>query len=204
MLRRLGIIAAGLQLAAVQVALAAEEAHGGAAGHEAPPGLFSGDLGNAVWTLLIFFLLLLVLGKVAWKPLLTALQNRERFIRESLESAKRDRESAETRLREYEQRISKAQEEATAIVEEGRRDAEALKRKIEEDARRNADNMIERAKREIGIARDTALRELYDNSAKLASNIATNILKRQITVDDQRRLIEDALAEMNSGQKVGA
>ena len=76
--------------------------------------------------------------------------------------------------------------------------------KIEEDARKNAENMIERAKREIGIARDTALRDLYDQSATLATTIATNLLKRQITPEDHHRLVEDALGEIGNGKKVGA
>ena len=203
MYKRLAAFAVMGQLAIVQVARAAEE-HAGGGHDEASPNLFSGDLGNALWTLAIFILLLVVLGKFAWKPLLTALQKREQFIRESLEAAKRDREAAEQVLREYEQRISHAQAEATAIVEEGRRDGEVLKRSIEEDARENAETMIERAKREIGIAKDTAIKELYENSARLGTTIAANLLKRQITTEDQRRLVEDALVELENGEKVGA
>ncbi len=201
MVKPIGLFAATFQLTLMQATVFAAQTAEAVEGHGAqPPSLFGGDLGNAVWTLAIFFLLLIVLGKFAWKPLLTALQNREKFIRESLESARRDRESAEASLKRYEQQISKARDEATAIVEEGRRDAEALKRKIEEDARASADNMIERAKREIGIARDTALKELYDGSAQLATTIATNLLKRQITPEDQHRLVEDALAELGTAR----
>ncbi len=204
MLRRFGQFALAGQLLLAQTLLAADEHAEAAGGHgESAPNLFGGDLGNAIWTLLIFFLLLAVLGRFAWKPLLTALQNRERFIRESLEAARRDRETSEARLKEYEQRIVKAHEEATAIVEEGRRDAEAVKRKIEEESRRNAETMIERARREIGIAKDTALKELYENSANLATTIATTLLRRQITPEDHRRLVEDALEEIASGRKPG-
>src|SRR6476661_4907415 len=119
MARRFGMFAVTSQLAIAQIALAVEEHAEAAGGHETSPNLFSGDLGNAIWTLVIFFLLLAVLGKFAWKPLLTALQNREKFIRESLETAKRDREAAEARLKEYEARLAKAHDEANTIVEEG-------------------------------------------------------------------------------------
>src|SRR5580765_7647146 len=102
MVRRFGMFAVTSQLAIAQIALAAEEHAEAAGGHEASPSLFSGDLGNAIWTLVIFFLLLGVLGKFAWKPLLSVLQNREKFIQESLASAKHDREAAEARLKEYE------------------------------------------------------------------------------------------------------
>src|SRR5436305_443733 len=104
-------------------ALAAEE------GGEAP-SLFAGDLGNSVWTLLIFVIVLIVLGKFAWGPILNTLQTRESFIREALEKAKHDRESAEARLKEYEQKLAAARAGATAIVEEGRRDADVVKRRV--------------------------------------------------------------------------
>jgi F-type H+-transporting ATPase subunit b len=201
MLKRTWMLPAGLQLLLINIAVAAEE-HGAAAGEHgesAPPSLFTGDFGNALWTLAIFFLLLVVLGKFAWKPLLTALQKREQFIRDSLEAARRDREEAQTALRKYEQSIAKAREEASAIVEEGRRDGESLKRGIEEEARRNADAMIDRAKREIASAKNTALRELYEQSAQLATTIAGNLLKREITPQDHRRLVEDALVEIGNG-----
>ncbi len=175
-------------------ALAAE--HAGDAS-EAKPSLFAGDLGNAIWTLAIFFLLLFVLGKFAWNPLLRALQNREQFIRESLAAAKRDREGAEARLREYEQRIQKAHEQAAAIVEESRRDAEVVKRRLEEEARQSAEEMLERAKREIGIARDTALKDLYEQSAGLATTLAGSVLKRQLTSEDQQALVRDAMAALH-------
>lgn len=184
----------GLQLALTELVFGEDAQHGG--GHEAAPSLFAGDLGNAIFTLLIFLLVLVVLGKFAWGPLLAALQKRETFIRESLELAKRERETAEARLHEYEQRLLKAREEASAIVDEGRRDAEAVKRRMEEDARKSTEATIERAKREIGLAKDTAVKELYEQSAQLAMEMASNVLKRQLSTEDHHRLVQDALTEL--------
>src|SRR4029077_7467824 len=123
----------------------AAEAEGG------EPSLFAGDLGNSIWTILIFVVVLVILGKFAWGPILKTLQSREAFIHEALASAKRDRDAADARLKEYEERLATARAEATAIVEEGRRDAEIVKRKIEEEARREGDKMIDRARREIHL-----------------------------------------------------
>ena len=106
------------------VALPALAAEGG------DGNIFAGDLGNMIWTVVIFVLVLLVLGKFAWGPILEGLQARENFIRESLEEAKADRESAEERLREYEVKLAEARAEATALVEEGRRDAELVRQTI--------------------------------------------------------------------------
>ena len=158
--------------------------------------LFAGNLGNAVWTLLIFFLVLGVLGKFAWGPILQGLQKREEFIRDSLASAKKDRDEAKQSLEKFEAKLDKAREEASAIVEEGRRDSVEVKRRIEVEARKSADEMIERAKREIGIARDTALKDLYDQSAELAMNVAGTVLRRQLSPEDHQSLVQDALKEM--------
>ena len=122
--------------------------------------LFAGDIGTAVWTLVIFLLVIFVLGKFAWGPMLEGLQSREQFIRNSLEEAKAENEKAKALLSEYEEKVEQAKTEATAIVDEGRRDAEAVKRQIEEQARTEADTMIERAKREITLAQQTAVKEI--------------------------------------------
>ena len=158
--------------------------------------IFAGDIGNVVWTLLIFGLLLLVLYRFAWGPLLDTLQQREGFIRESLESAKADRDAAEERLKEYEARLTKARAEATEIVEEGRRDAEVLRHRIEKEARAETEKMIDRAHREIGIARETAVKELYEVSGRLATEIAGKIVGRELDRSQHEGLIRDSIAEM--------
>ena len=175
---------AGLALALPALAAEAE--------HEAP-SLLAGDLGNSFWTALIFVLVLVVLGKYAWGPILNTLQARESFIREALEKAKRDREEAEARLREYEEKLAGARAEASAIVDEGRRDAEVVKRRIEEDAKHQADQTIERAKREIQIATDTATKSLFTLSAKLATEMAARVIGRELTMQDHERLIGEGI-----------
>lgn len=162
------------------------------------PSLFTGDLGNIIWSLLTFFAVLIVLGKFAWKPILGALQGREEFIRSSLEQAKADREAAESRLKEYEEKLTAARQEATEIVAEGRRDAEVVKTTIEENAKASAEAMIDRAKREIGIATDTAVKGLYDVTGKLATDIASRIISKEITAQDHERLIADSIRELSS------
>ena len=160
--------------------------------------IFAGDLGNAIWTLVIFGLVLFVLGKYAWGPMLDSLQQREKFIRESLEQAKADRESAEARLKEYEEKLTSARAEATAIVEEGRKDAHEARHRIEEDARAEADKMVERAKREIQIAQQTAVKELYAASASLATDLAGRVLGREVKPEDHERLITESLDELDN------
>jgi F-type H+-transporting ATPase subunit b len=178
-------------------ALAAEAEHGGEA-----PSLFAGDLGNSFWTLLVFVLVLALLGKLAWGPILNTLQARESFIHDALASAKRDRDEAEARLREYEARLAQSRAEASAIVEEGRRDAVVVKQRIEEDARREADKMIERAKREIQIATETATKELYQLSARLATDMAGRVIGRELSPQDHERLIAESLDSANVARRI--
>lgn len=174
-----------------------------AAEAEGEPSLLAGDLGNSFWTLLIFVLVLVILGKYAWGPILKTLQARESFIHEALAKAKADRDAAEARLREYEERLATARAEATAIVEEGRRDAEAVKRKIEEEAKHASDQAIERAKREIQMATDAATKDLYRLSAKLATDLAARVIGRELTSQDHDRLITEAIDGIASGPGSG-
>jgi F-type H+-transporting ATPase subunit b len=179
-----------LALAALAAPLLAQQ-------HEAAAsGPFAGDVGNALWTLVVFGLVVFVLGKFAWKPILSGLQAREAFIRTSLEEARRDRAEAEARLKQYEERLNSARSEATAIVEESRRDADVVKRRIEAEAHDEAGLIVERAKREITIAKETAVKELYSLSAKLTTDVASRILAREITVADHERLIRESIERL--------
>jgi F-type H+-transporting ATPase subunit b len=191
MIKRALVVPFILALTAPAAAFAAE--HG-----EESPSLFAGDVGNAVWTLVIFAVVVLILGKFAWGPILKGLQARESFILESLEKAKREREEAEARLREYEERLAQARTEATAIVEEGRRDADVLKAKILEEARGEAEKERERTRREIRIATDTATKELYTLAARLATDMAGRIVRKELTPQDHERLIAESIAELNA------
>ena len=183
-------------IAAVTLMMGAAAAIGSEGGEKT--SLFTGDLGNIFWSLVTFFAVLFVLGKFAWKPILGALQQREEFIRSSLEQAKQDREAAESRLKDYEAKLASARQEATEIVQEGRRDAEAVKRKIEQDTKESTTAMLERVKREISIATDTAIKELYDVTGTLATSIASRIISKELDARDHERLIAESIRELSA------
>jgi F-type H+-transporting ATPase subunit b len=187
---------AAATLAATLAALPAlAQEHGAAPADGLSP--FAGNVGNAVWTLVIFTLVVLILGKFAWKPILKALQERESFIHDSLAAAKRDREEAEARLKEYADKLVGARQEASAIVDEARRDAEAVKRKILAEAHDEQQKELQRAKREILIAKETAVKELYAQAAGLSTQLASKVLRREVNPQDHERLIRDSLAELD-------
>jgi F-type H+-transporting ATPase subunit b len=186
------------RICGVAVALAASaETSAFAAESGATGGPFEGNIGVALWTLVIFALVIFVLGRYAWGPILGGLQAREKFIRESLDKARADRVAAEARLQEYTDKLLAARGEATAIVDEARRDADVVKRRIEDEARHEANLMLERARREIGIAKETAVKELYILAAQLTTQAASKVLRREIQPSDHERLIRDAMQELS-------
>jgi len=160
--------------------------------------LFAGDIGNAVWTLVIFLLVIVVLGKFAWGPLLGGLQQREEFIRRSLKEAKEDRETAEARLQEYEKKLTNAGAEASQIIDQGKREGESLRAGIEEKARDEANKMVERARREIELAKRSAIKDLYATSSGLATEIASRIVQRELNPQDHEKLISDSIKELGN------
>lgn len=173
-----------------------EDAH--ESGHEAvdKPALLHWDLGSAFWSIVVFVILLAVLRFSAWKPILDGLHKREEFIRESLASAKREREEADKQLAEYEEKLRKSREEATAIVDEGRRDAEEVKKRIVADAKAEAHAAAGRAKKDIKLARDAAVKQLHDQTILLATNVAGKIVRKELAEGDHKELVDEALAEM--------
>jgi F-type H+-transporting ATPase subunit b len=166
-------------------------------GQAAEPSLFGGDLGNAFWTLLIFLLLVGVLAKWVWPNVLKGLQHREQFIRDSLAAAKTEREEAEQLLAEYRKSLEKAQLEATAIVDQGRLDGEEAKKRLLTEAKTEGDKMVARAKHEIELARDDAVKQLHDQTVILATSIAGKMIRRELTPGDHKKLLDEALAELS-------
>lgn len=176
-----------------------EAAHAGAA-HADPhkPSVFSGGIGNAIITLIIFGVVVSVLGRYAWPQLLRVLEERERTIRSSLEDARRLKTDAEKMMADYQRKIDAARQEATAIVDEGRRDAAEVRRRMQEEARKESAEMIERARREIRLATDAAIKDLYDRTADLAVQVAAGIVRKSLNADDHRRLVDESLERMKS------
>ncbi len=166
--------------------------------HEAAEALspFAGNLGNAIWTLGIFLLVVIVLGKFAWGPILALLQQREQFIHKSLADAKHDRDEAEARLKEYTAKIQASRNEAAEIVEEARRDGERLREDLRTKARSEAERMIQSAERQIQVETGRALEQIRREAVDLSVLIASKIIQKNLTKDDNERLIDEALKQV--------
>lgn len=204
------VLTVSLCLAATSTAWAFEPEHGDTA-HAAPakgdaheggehgpkPALLDWDIGSAVWSIIVFVILLTILRATAWKPILGALHQREEFVRKSLTDAKHEREEAERLLADYTAKVHKAREEATAIVEEGRRDAEEVRKRIHGEAKGEADAIVAAAKKDIQMARDDAVKKLHDETIMLATTLASKIVRKDLSQGDHRRLLDESLAELS-------
>jgi F-type H+-transporting ATPase subunit b len=152
------------------------------------------DLG--LWSLVVFVLLFIVLGKFAWGPMLHGLQRREQNIRSAIEEAQKTREEAQKLRTQFEQQLAKAHENVRDILDEGRRAAQRLTEEMTSKARADIQAEHERRRREIEMAKDQALQELWNQSAQLATLISAKAIRRQLNEEDHRRLVDEALAEL--------
>ena len=162
---------------------------------------FAGNLGNAIWTLGIFVIVVIVLGKFAWGPVLGLLRQREEFIHRSLSDAKRDRDEAEARLRDYASKLQTAQTQAVAILEEARRDSERLRDELRQRAKAEADTMIKNAERQIELQTTRAVQQIRQEAVDLSVAVASKVLQRNISKEDNEKLIADALKQIEASPR---
>jgi len=166
------------------------------AGENTSPGLFSGSLTTSVFTVVIFLVLMYVLGKAAWRPLLDGLRKREAMIKNDLESARAARLEAEKLLEEYQHQLAGIQKQAEQILQEARVEADRLRQEILAHAQQDARQVLAQAKEEIGLAKEVALREVYRQAVELASDMAAKVLQRDVNAEDQRILADEALEQL--------
>lgn len=182
--------------AAVEAAEGVHHAPGGHGGAEAEPNILEPQPKLAVWTLVVFLLLFVVLWKFAWGPLSEALHRREEHLEHVLTETERARNESERLLAEHRRQLDLATEQVRAMLDEAHREAEASKAEILRAAQSESEAMKERAVRDIGSARDQALHELWDKSAELAVSVAGRVLGRSLGEEDHRRLIDAAVAAL--------
>ncbi len=150
----------------------------------------------AIWTVIVFVGLLLVLRRFAWRPLLDAMHQREEHMEHILLDAERARNESEALLAEHRKQLAAAAAQVHAMIEEARRDAQATSDEIIRKAQAEAEASQHRAEREIGIARDQALSEIWTKTADLAVQVAGRVLTRELNDGDHRRLVELAINEL--------
>jgi F-type H+-transporting ATPase subunit b len=156
----------------------------------------AGSFWQSLAAIIVFLILLAVLYKYAWGPILQGLQQREEKIRGDLEEAEKANAEAKRTLEEYQQKLTEARNETRQMIEKARDDAEKLHAKLKSDAEQEAATVRKRAADEIRSAKEEALEEIYARTAALATDVAGRILQRQVTDEDTQRLVDESLEEM--------
>jgi F-type H+-transporting ATPase subunit b len=152
--------------------------------------LLSIEPGLIIWTIIIFIILLLILKKFAWKPLLTALTGREQSIKTSVEKAEDLRQEAEKLLEENKKRLEQADDESRKIITEGKEFAEKLRNELVSKTNDDTNRMIQKAKEEIERQKIEALNELRGEIANLAVKAAGKIIDENLNTKKQKKLID--------------
>ena len=155
------------------------------------PGLF-------IWTILTFLVLLTLLAKFAWGPLLKALDSRQELIRKSLDDAQRARQELERLHQESAQIIRTARAEAESIISQSRSDADRLKEEIKQKARTEGAAIMRNAERQIQMETVRAVQQIRREAVDLSVMIATKIIGRSLSKEDNERLIEEALQRIET------
>jgi F-type H+-transporting ATPase subunit b len=152
----------------------------------------------ALWSFVVFLLLLAVLSKFAWGPIMQGLHAREESIAAMIDDAKASSEKAAEMLRQYEAKLAAASDEINELRVQARKDAEATKDRVLAEARDAAQRERERAVADIGLAKTAALQEITSKSVDLAVILASRLIQRQLTADDRVGLVREALDQMPS------
>ncbi len=154
------------------------------------------DPGVIIWTAVTFGLLLLVLGKTAWKPILKALDTREESIRQSIARAEEAKNDAERLLQENRQELARAEEKAQELIKEARDLAEKLRSESVSKANAEANRMLEKARDEIERDKQQAITQLHGVVAELAVKAAEKILDESMDESKQKKLVENFLKSL--------
>jgi len=153
------------------------------------PGLF-------IWTIVTFLGLLFALKKLAWGPLLEALETRQNAIRKSLDDAQQAKSELERLNAESARIIQQARVDAETIIAQGRVDGDRLREEIRSKARTEADHIVKNAERQIQLETGRALEQIRREAVDLSVTIASKIIQRNLSREDNDRLIDDALKQV--------
>ena len=152
--------------------------------------------GLTIWTAITFLLLVVLLSKFAWGPIIRMLDERERTIREAIEQAKKERAEAERALAEQKATLAAAQREAADLAQKSKQEVEALRADLTAKARKEADDLVAQARKQIQEEKAKALAELKGQVADLAIDAARRLIQSSLDESSQRALVEEYIAKL--------
>ena len=160
--------------------------------------LLQPDPGLFIWTILTFLVLLALLAKFAWRPLLQALESRQELIRKSLDDAQQAKQELERLQVESAQIIRQARVEAETIISNSRSDGERLREEIKQKARADSNAIVRNAERQIQLETTRALQQIRHEVADLSVQIASKLIQRNLSREDNEGLIDETLKQLEA------
>jgi F-type H+-transporting ATPase subunit b len=159
--------------------------------------LVSPDVGLMIWTLVVFVISMYILSKVAFPRIAAALDKRQQAIEEAIDTAERTRTEADRLLDEYRERLHEARSQADEIVARARKTAENNEAESIADARRKREEMMAATRRDIQQETRRAIQEIRNEVADLTVLATEKVTRKSLNDDDQKRLVEEALSELD-------
>ena len=169
----------------------------GAAEEEGGSFLVEPGLGLMIWTLLVFAVAMFLLSRLAFPKIAEALDKRTRAIEESIDAAERTKTESAQLLEEYRERLREARTQAEEIVSRARRAGEEHQRESSEKAKVQRDELMEQTRRDIEAETRRAIQEIRKEVADLTVAATEKVTRKTLTGEDQRRLVDEALAELD-------
>ena len=156
------------------------------------------DPGLYIWTIVTFLVLVALLARYAWRPLLEALASRQAAISKSLEDAQQAKVELERLRTESAKILAQARSEAEAIMSSTRSDAERFREELKDKARAEAASLVKNAEHQIELETSRALQQIRHEAVDLSVAIASKVLQRNVSKEDNERLIEETFRELET------
>jgi len=176
--------------AALPALLAAASAEGGGG------GLADVNLGLTIWTIVLFALFAAVLAKFGWGPLLRAVEEREKSIRDAIEGAQKANSEAQALVAQHREALAQARREREEIIKQAIAEAQQMRTELLAQARADAEHLLQKAREQIEREKRTALQEIRAQVADLAIEAASKIVASSLTPEAQRKLVEEFIQKL--------
>jgi F-type H+-transporting ATPase subunit b len=163
--------------------------------------LVQADPGLYIWTIATFLLLLFAFNKLAWKPLKATLQAREESIQKALDDARHARQELEKLNAESQRILNEARTQAETILSRTREDASRFREELRQKAQGEAQNIVKNAERQIELETARALQQIRAETVDLSLAVASKILQRNVSKEDNERLIEDTFRQIEATRR---
>jgi len=167
---------------------------------EQQPGLVEIDWAACVWVLISFTIVLIILYKAAWKNVLQSLKDREERIRSNIQQAEDAHAKAEATLKEHAAKLAGAEEQVRLILAKAAVDAQKIADNIHAQAQADGEAERDKSRKEIEAAKRDAIRQVYEQTADLATTVAAKIIGRALTAGDQQDLVNQTLSQFETAK----